>query len=65
MSDKSLTWAGFHPEVAENAKSIVPWPCEHFKTQLGKVTQPVVSRGPEDQLIVSGSRYGPSEGIPV
>ena len=61
MSEKFLTWADFYPDIAEGAKEPSPWPCERFSTELGSVSQPTLSKGPDDELITSTWRQGPDE----
>ena len=61
MGVEFTTWADTYPEIAEGAKEHIPWPCEHFTTDLGSVTQPVVSKGPDDELITTTWRRGPDE----
>ena len=61
MSETFLTWADAYPAIAEGAKEHIPWPCECFTTDLGSVTQPVVSKGPDDELITTTWRRGPDE----
>ena len=51
-----LTWARYHPEVAEVSKSIQPWPCEKIDTGLTRVEQPNMVMGPGQELFVRGGR---------
>ena len=53
MDTTFLTWADTYPEIAEGAKEHIPWPCERFTTDLGSVSQPVVSKGPDDELTMN------------
>lgn len=61
MSEQFVTWADAYPQIAEGAKALIPWPCEHFTTDLGGVSQPIACKGPDDELITTTWRRGPEE----
>jgi len=50
----ALTWARYHPEVADLEKNIVSWPCERIDTGLATVSQPVLAREPKGELFAGG-----------
>jgi hypothetical protein len=60
MSTKDyVTWADFHPEVAEIFDSMwdykkIDWPCEMIDTGVGPVLQPSVAMGPGQELFTVG-----------
>lgn len=61
MPEQFLTWADSSPDIAEGAKEHIPWPCERFTTDLGLVSQPVVAKGPDDELVTTTWRRGPQQ----
>jgi len=51
-----LTWAHFHPEVAEMATNRIPWPSERITTNLGRCSQPTIVKGPDEELFVESQQ---------
>ena len=54
-----VTWADFHPEVAEIFDSLwdyrkIDWSCEQTDTGVGPVYQPSIVTGPDQELFVAG-----------
>lgn len=61
MSENYITWADGYPDIAEGAREHIPWPCERFATDLGSISQPVVAKGPDEELITTTWRRAPDE----
>lgn len=51
-----LTWEKYHPEVAQAAGNIRPWPCDIVHTDLARVSQPCLVKGPGEELFVAGTQ---------
>jgi len=53
MKEKALTWAQYHPDVAEAFTTFTPWPAELIETDHATFSQPSVAIGPEDEMVVN------------
>ena len=57
------SWADYHPEVAENAKTVRPWPCEKIDSGLGRIHQPSVVKSSNEELFVEAKDQSWEKGV--